>query len=81
MLRAYQVKQEEEKKKIGFDDSVDITKCLQQIEIPDLLQMCAPGSELPSNIDTNGMPEFRIHLQMQRIRIQRIFYRIRARSE
>ena len=28
-------------KKIGFDDSFDVTKCLQQIEMPDLLQVCA----------------------------------------
>ena len=37
------------RKKIRFDDSFDVTKCLHQIEIPDLLQMC---SELPSNIST-----------------------------
>ena len=29
------------RKKIGFDDSVDVTKCLQQIEKPDLLHICA----------------------------------------
>ena len=28
-------------KKIGFDDSFDLTKCLQQIEMPDLLHLCA----------------------------------------
>ena len=28
-------------KKIGFDHSFDVTKCLHQIEIPDLLHMCA----------------------------------------
>ena len=28
-------------KKIGFDDSCDVTKCLQQIEMPDLLHVCA----------------------------------------
>jgi len=28
-------------KKIGFDDSFDVTKCLQQIEMPDLLHVCA----------------------------------------
>ena len=27
--------------KIGFDDFFDVTKCLQQIEMPDLLHMCA----------------------------------------
>ena len=37
-------------KKIGFENSVDVTKCIQQIEIPDLLNMCAPCSELPFNI-------------------------------
>ena len=33
-------------KKIGFDDSFDVTKCLQQIEIPDTY---APCSVPPSN--------------------------------
>ena len=28
-------------KKIGFDFSFDVTKCLQQIGMPDLLYMCA----------------------------------------
>ena len=37
---------------MGFDDSLDVTKCLQQIEIPDLLHKCAPGNEQPSNIKT-----------------------------
>ena len=27
--------------KIGFDDSFDVTKCLQQIEMLDLLHVCA----------------------------------------
>ena len=36
-------------KKIGFDDSFDVTKCLQETEIPDLLHMCTLCSELPSN--------------------------------
>ena len=39
-------------KKIGFDNSFDVTKCLQQIKIPGLLPMCAPCSELPSYIST-----------------------------
>ena len=26
---------------------IDVTKCLQQIEMPDLLHMCSPCSELP----------------------------------
>ena len=34
-------------KKIGFDDSFDVTKCLQKIEIPDLHHMCALRPELP----------------------------------
>ena len=29
-----------QRKKIGLDDSFDVTKCLQQIEIPDLLHVC-----------------------------------------
>ena len=29
------------KKKIEFDDSLDVTKCLQQIEMPDLLHVFA----------------------------------------
>ena len=32
-------KNKKKKKKIGFDDSFDVTKCLQQIEVPDLLHM------------------------------------------
>ena len=28
-------------KKNGFDDSFDVAKCLQQIEIPELLHVCA----------------------------------------
>ena len=35
-------------KKRSFDDTFDVTKCLQQIEIPDLRHMCASRSELPS---------------------------------
>ena len=49
-------------KKIGFDDSFDVTKCLQQIEIPDLLHMCAPCSELPSNISTMLMVDCKLAL-------------------
>ena len=41
-----------EENKIGFDYSFDVTKCLQQLEIPDLFHMCAPCSELPSDIRT-----------------------------
>ena len=43
------------KKEIEFDDSFDVTKCFQQIEIPDLLHMCAPCSELSSNILTMAL--------------------------
>ena len=45
MLRKYEVGLFREKN--GFDDSFDVNKCLQQIEIPDLLLMCAPISGLP----------------------------------
>ena len=37
MLRKYDVNKVFSEKKIGFYDSFDVTKCLQQIEIPDLL--------------------------------------------
>ena len=39
---------------LGFDDSFDVTKCLQQIEMPDLLHVCSEGNEQPSNIKTMG---------------------------
>ena len=39
-------------KKIGFDDFLDVTKCLQHIENPDLVHMCAWLNEQPSNIKT-----------------------------
>ena len=54
MLRTYEIFS---KKKVGFDDSVDVTKCPQLIEIPELLHMCAPCSELPSNKSTMDAPE------------------------
>ena len=41
MLRTYDVNKVFSEKKIGFDDSFDVTKCLQQIEMPDLLHLCA----------------------------------------
>ena len=41
MLRTYDVNKEIKKKKIEFDDSLDVTKCLQQIEMPDLLHVFA----------------------------------------
>ena len=50
MLRTYKVKKFFPEKKIKIDDSIDVAKCLQQIEIPDLLHMCAPCSALPSYI-------------------------------
>ena len=40
------------KKKLGFDDSFDVIKCLKQIEIPDLIHMCEFW--VPSNINTIG---------------------------
>ena len=39
-------------KKIGFDDIFDVTKCLQQIGMADLLHVCAQWNEQPSNIKT-----------------------------
>ena len=41
-MRTYDEKTGRSKeKKIGFDCTFDVTKCLQQIEIPVLLHMCA----------------------------------------
>ena len=40
-LRTYDVNKVFFRKKIEFDDSFDVTKCLQQIEMPDLLHVCA----------------------------------------
>ena len=37
-------------KNFGFDDYFDVTKCLQQIEMNELLHMCAESTEQPSNI-------------------------------
>ena len=39
-------------KKIWFDNSFDVTKCLQPIKTSELLHMYAPWSELPSNTST-----------------------------
>ena len=36
------------RKIIGFDDTFDVAKCLQHIEMPDLFHKCAPCSDLPS---------------------------------
>ena len=44
MLRTYEVNFVFPKKN-GFDDSFDVTKCLRQIEIPDLLLMCVLRNE------------------------------------
>ena len=41
MLRTYDENKVFFDKKIEFDDSFDVTKCLQQIEMPDLLHLCA----------------------------------------
>ena len=58
-LRMYDVKKVFfRRKKIGFDDFFDVTKCLQPIEIPDLLHMCALCSKLPSNISTMPFTSF-----------------------
>ena len=40
------------RKKIGFDDSFDVTKCLQQIEISDILHSFAPCSEIQYDYST-----------------------------
>ena len=52
MLRRHEVDRFFSRKKIGFDDSFNVTKCLQQIGMPDLFHMCVPSSEQPSNINT-----------------------------
>ena len=39
-------------KNTRFDDSFDVTKCLQQIEKPDLLHVCAQSNKQPSNLKT-----------------------------
>ena len=39
-------------KKIDINDSFDVTKCLEQIEKPDLLHVCAWWNEQPSIIKT-----------------------------
>ena len=43
------------RKQIGFDDSFDVTKCFQQIKIPDLFHMCAEWNEQPSNLKTMSL--------------------------
>ena len=40
MLPTYDVKLVISEKKLGFDDTFNVTKCHQQSEIPDLLHMC-----------------------------------------
>ena len=52
MLPTYEVKLVFFERKIGFDDSVNETECLQQIITLDLLRMYAQCSELPYNICT-----------------------------
>ena len=37
----YDVKWSFPREKIGIDDSFDVTKCRQQIEMPDILYICA----------------------------------------
>ena len=41
ILRTYDVNKAFFQKKIEFDESFNVTKCLQQIEMPDLLHVCA----------------------------------------
>ena len=38
-LRTYDANKVFFRKKIGFDDSFDVNKCLQQIEMPDILHV------------------------------------------
>ena len=40
-LRKYDVNKVFFRKKIGFDNSFDVRKCLQQIEMPNYLHVCA----------------------------------------
>ena len=40
MLRMYDVTNVFTRKKIGIDNSLDVTKCLNQIRIPDLPNTC-----------------------------------------
>ena len=54
MLRMYEVKYVFSEKLFGFGDSFDVTKCLQQFEMPDVWHMSAPCSELPSTVSTMG---------------------------
>ena len=49
MLRMYEVKYVFPKK-IGFGNSFELTKCIQQIEISDLLHLCAPCSDVPYTV-------------------------------
>ena len=51
-LRTYDINEVFFRKKIGFDDSIDVTKCLKQIEMSDLLHMYTLCSELPFGIST-----------------------------
>ena len=41
MLRTYDTKLVISKKKVRFDDPFDVTKCLQQIEMLNVLHICA----------------------------------------
>ena len=52
ILRTHEIKQDLSGKNTGFDDYVDVTKCLQQIEKPGIFNMCAQCSELPFDIST-----------------------------
>ena len=57
-MRTYDVKYVIFEKIIGLDDSTfDVTKCVQRIEIPEILYMCAKGNEQPS-IDIRTMVSY-----------------------
>ena len=42
ILRTFEEKEVCSETNFGFDGSFDVTKCHQQIEIPELFNMCAP---------------------------------------
>ena len=50
-------------KKFGFDDSFDVTKCLQQIEMSDLLHVCAYLNEQPTNLKNMGTRETGVKME------------------
>ena len=40
------------RKNVGFSDFYEVTRCLQQVEIPELLTLCAPFIEILSYINS-----------------------------